>query len=172
MLHGGGSRDTPVHQSPLPFRIRTFRLSGAVVPSYNSGPNRLKHAHMKRIRRSISNEKSALSWMTPRRYENWFVCLYLWPDASTTSGGARDVWPGVRSNIVSVFLSNTVRSAASKTVTMTVIILATPPAGLETITVSYNRTAAQSGTMHRMRYHMNGHARHVSYMLFCCNSAA
>ena len=39
------------------FRIRTFRLSGAVVLSYNSGPNRLKHAHMRRFRRSISNER-------------------------------------------------------------------------------------------------------------------
>ena len=52
------------------------------------------------------------------------------------SGGARDVWPGIRSNIVSVFLSDTVRPAASKTVTMTVIILASPPADLETIPAS------------------------------------
>ena len=91
VLHGGGSQHTPVHQSPLPFRIRTFRLSGAVVPSYNFGPNRLKHAHMKRIGRSISNKRLALSWMTPRRYKNWFACLYLWLAASMTSGGDRDV---------------------------------------------------------------------------------
>ena len=53
-----------------------------------------------------------------------------------TSGGARDVWPGVRSNIVSVFLSDTVRPAASKTATMTVNILANPSADLETIPAS------------------------------------
>ena len=74
--------------------------------------------------------------MTPPRFENWFVYLYLWPAASMTSGGTRDVWPGVRSKIVSVFLSDTVRPAASKTVTMTVIILASPSADLETIPVS------------------------------------
>ena len=39
------------------FRIRTFRLSGAVVLSYYSGPNSLKHAHMRRFRRLISNER-------------------------------------------------------------------------------------------------------------------
>ena len=50
---------------------------------------------------------------------NRLVCLYLWPAASMTTGGARDVSPGVRNNIVSVFLSNIVRPAAAKTVTMT-----------------------------------------------------
>ena len=34
----------------LPFSVRTFRLGGAVVLSYNSGPNLLKHAHMRPIR--------------------------------------------------------------------------------------------------------------------------
>ena len=131
--------------------MRTFRLSGAVILSYNSGPNRLKHAHMRRIRRSISNERSALSWMSPPWYRNWFVCLYLWPAASMTSGGARDVWPGVRSNIFSVFLSDTVRPAASKTVTMTVIILASPSADRETFPASsaYNmpHTALRTQTI-------------------------
>ena len=91
---------------------------------------------MRRICRSISNERSALSWMTPPVFNNWFVCLYLWPAASMTSGGVRDVWLGVCSNIVSVFFSDTVRPAASKTVTMTVIILASPSADLETIPAS------------------------------------
>ena len=53
-----------------------------------------------------------------------------------TSGAARDVWSSVRSNIVSVFLSDTVRPAASKTVTMTVLILASPSANFETIPAS------------------------------------
>ena len=77
MLSGEGPRH-PYSRVSLTsaFSIRTFRLSEAVVPSYNSGPNRLKHAHMRRIRRSISNEKSALSWMTPPRYKNWLVCLW------------------------------------------------------------------------------------------------
>ena len=47
------------------FNMRAFRLIGAVFLSYNSGPNRLKHAHMGRIRRSISSQRSAFSWMMP-----------------------------------------------------------------------------------------------------------
>ena len=53
------------------FSIRTFRLGGAVVLSYNSGPNRLRHARMRRIRRSISSERSASSWIMPPRYYNY-----------------------------------------------------------------------------------------------------
>ena len=91
MLSGEGPRH-PYSRVSLTsaFSIRTFRLSEAVVPSYNSGPNRLKHAHMRRIRRSISNERSAL-WMTPPRYKNRFVYLYLWSAASMTIGGTRGV---------------------------------------------------------------------------------
>ena len=44
----------------------------------------------------------------PPRYKNWVVCLYLWPAASMTSGGARVVWSGVCRTIVSVFFSDTV----------------------------------------------------------------
>lgn len=46
--------------------------------------------------------------------QNWAVCLYLWPAGSMTSGGQR---------VISCLclLSDTVRPAASKTVTMTVI---------------------------------------------------
>ena len=72
------------------FNMRTLRLTGGVLLSFNSGPNRLKHAHMRRIRRSISNERSAL-WMTPPRYKNRFVYLYLWSAASMTIGGTRGV---------------------------------------------------------------------------------
>ena len=104
--------------------MRTFRLSGEVAISYNSGPSRLRHAYLRQIRRSISSEKPALSRIMPPRYKNWVICLYLWPAASMTSGGAGDVWSGVRSSIVSVLFSDTVRPAASKTVTMAVIILA------------------------------------------------
>ena len=120
----------------MAFGIRTLRLTRADVLPYNSGPNRSKHAHTKQIRRSISNERQALSWMTLPRYKNCFVCVHLWPAASMTTGGARDVWLGFRSNIVSVFLSDTVRPAASKTSTMTVISLAIPSADLEKIPAS------------------------------------
>ena len=53
-----------------------------------------------------------------------------------TSGEARDVWPGVRKNVVSVLVSDTVRPVASKTATMTVIIFASPSADLGTIPAS------------------------------------
>ena len=75
------------------FSMRTFR-----VISYNSGPNRVNHAHVRRIRRSISSERSALSWIMPPRYSNWVACLYLWPATSMTSSGARGVWSGVRNS--------------------------------------------------------------------------
>ena len=45
-------------------------------------------------------------------------------------------WFGVRSNVVSVFVSDTVRPAALKTITLTVIILARPSADLDTIPAS------------------------------------
>ena len=48
---------------------------------------------------------------------HWIVCLYLWPAAVMTSGGVRDVW-FVTVHMVSVFFSHTVRTAASRTVTM------------------------------------------------------
>ena len=118
------------------FSTQTFRLKRAAVLSYNSDPNRLKHAHAGRICRSISNERSALPWKTRTRYIKWLVCLYLGPAAPMTSGGAMDAWPGVGSNIVSVFLSDTVPHAAAKTVTMTAIILASPFADVETISAS------------------------------------
>ena len=52
----------------------------------------------------------------------------LWPGAAMTSGEVQGAWSGVRGSMVSVFLSDTVRPAALKTVTMTVIILARPSA--------------------------------------------
>ena len=50
MLSGEGPRH-PYSRVSLTsaFSIRTFRLSEAVVPSYNSGPNRLKHAHIRPV---------------------------------------------------------------------------------------------------------------------------
>ena len=91
----GPHRESAYHirttESHPAFNMRTFRLIGAVFLSYNSGPNRLKHAHMRQIRCSNSSERSALSWIMPPRYRNWVVCLYLWPAASITSYGAVDL---------------------------------------------------------------------------------
>ena len=66
-------RSTPVLQglNTSAFNTRAFRLIGAVFLSYNSGPNRLKYAHMRRIHRSISSQRSEFSWMMPPRYKNW-----------------------------------------------------------------------------------------------------
>ena len=100
------------------FRMRICTLSRVVVTSYDFGPNRLRYVRMRRIRHSTSRKRSALSWITPPRYWKWVVYLYLWPVASMTNGGARDVCSGVCSSIVSVF-SDIVRPTASKIVKTT-----------------------------------------------------
>ena len=96
--------------------------------SYSSGPNRLRSAHMRRMRRSISTERSASWWMMPPRYKNWVACLYLRPAALIfTSGEAGYAWSPVRTSIISVFFSDTVRPPVSKTVAMTVFIFRKSP---------------------------------------------
>ena len=60
-------------------------------------------SHKTGIRRSILGQMSACSWIMSPRYKTWVVCLYLWPTASMTSGGARVAWSGVCRNIVSAF---------------------------------------------------------------------
>ena len=75
VLRAEGPHHTPVQQSLNHLGLQnTDFQSGEVVLSYNFGPKRLKHAHMRRISRPISNERSALSWMTPPRY---LVCLSI-----------------------------------------------------------------------------------------------
>ena len=63
-------RNTPVQQDSITsaFNMQAFRLIGAVFLSYNSGPNRLNHVHMRLVRRSISSQRSAFScvWMCPK----------------------------------------------------------------------------------------------------------
>ena len=68
--------------------------------------------------------------------------LHLWPAASIISDTALDVWSVVRSSIVSVINFDTVRLAAQNTVTMTVIVSASPSARVGTIpsTSAYNRS--------------------------------
>ena len=82
--------------------VRSFRLSEAVVLAYNSGLTRLTRARMRRIRQSNSSEKTALSWILPARCKTWAVCLYLWPEALTTSDGARVAWSCIRRSMVSL----------------------------------------------------------------------
>ena len=68
-----------------------------------------------------------------------------------TSGGVRDVWSGIRSIIVSVFVSDALQPAAWKTVTKTVVISANPCADIETMRAS----SAEVDTMvegHCVRY--------------------
>lgn len=52
----------------------TFIIS---LLSCNSGHNCSKHAHSRRIRRSISRERSAFLWIPPPRNRNQTVCLFL-----------------------------------------------------------------------------------------------
>lgn len=54
-----GQRHTLGRQglSHLGLQHADFRLSGAVVTSYNSGPSRFMHARMKQIRRLVSEER-------------------------------------------------------------------------------------------------------------------
>ena len=91
------------------------------------------YAHGSRTRRLSAGIISALASIRSPRYTNCVVCLYVWPAASMTSGEVQSAWSRVRSSMVSVFFSDTVRPAASKTVTMTIIILARPFADLDTI---------------------------------------
>ena len=72
----------------------------------------------------------------PPKYKSWAVCLYIRPTASMRSGGARVILSGVHKRIVSVLFSDTVRPASLETITMTVIILASPSANFETIPAS------------------------------------
>ena len=88
-----------------------------------------------------------------RRRAGLSVCIYLWPAASMASGETVVGWSRARRSIVCVFFSETVRPAASKTVTITVFMLGSPPAGFETIPASsaYNMPHTYS-----VRTHVNG----------------
>ena len=110
---------------PRPFNSRTFRGSGAASISYSYRLNHLQHTHVSRTRRLISDVMSALALTRPPRYNNCVADLHLWPAAD-----------GVRSSIISVFFSDTVRPAASKTATMLVIPLARPSTDLDSIPAS------------------------------------
>ena len=75
---------------------------------------------------------------------NWWTWWYFWPAAviSSAGRGAAGVSPGccafsgARIRRVSVFFYDTVKPNASNTSTITVIILANPAGGLDTIPAS------------------------------------
>ena len=94
-----------------------FQAKRGGRPIIQLGPHRWRHAHMIRYPSVDFEREVSVSWIMPPGYENWAVCLHLWPAASM-SGGARVVWSGVRKSTVSVLFSDTVRPTASKTVTM------------------------------------------------------
>ena len=78
---------------------------------------------------------------------------YLWPAASITSGGAGRTLLRVRGDVVSFFVSHTVRPAVSKTVTMTVIFASfsvdlhtTPASSAYSIPRTCLRTCANGST--------------------------
>ena len=119
VFHSKGPRHTHPYSrvlNHLGLQHSDFQAKRGGRPIIQPGPKRLRHTRMSRIRRSISTERSAFSWMISPRCNNWAVYLYLWPAASMTNGGARVVWSGVRRSIASAFFSDTVRPAASKTV--------------------------------------------------------
>ena len=77
-----------------------------------------------------------MSALATTRLPRYKKCLYLYPVASMTSDEAWGGWFGVRSSIVSVLFSVTVRPAGLKAVPMTAIMFAKPSADLDTMPAS------------------------------------
>ena len=123
---------------------RVLSLNGALGFSKSSVENFLKHPQANLMRRLISRVRSASSVMRPPRYTNWWTWLYFWPAAAISSAGrgGNGVSPGccafsgARTRRVSVFFSDTVKSNALNTSTITVIILASPGGDLNMIPAS------------------------------------
>ena len=77
VLRAEGPRRTPVQQSlnylciqhtEFQTKWSDRRIMQLRVESFEACPKRW-------IRHLISDERSTLSWVTPPRYENWFICL-------------------------------------------------------------------------------------------------
>ena len=127
VLLAEGPRCTPVQQS--------FHRLG------------LQQAHFDSKRRSLHIVQLALEppvacpCESDPSFDLWYnvgACLdkmglYFWPASSMTSGEVRSAWFGERNIMAPVFFSDTVRLAASNTVTATGIILARPPAAIATV---------------------------------------
>lgn len=78
---------------------------------------------------------SAIAFKGPPGYKNCVPCLYLCLAASLTSGEVKGAWSDVRSRMLSVFSSDTMRLADPKTVATSVIIYAFRWIGHNTCTV-------------------------------------
>ena len=111
--------------------MRTFSVNGAASISCSSRLNRFVACPCESNPSFDIWHNFGAGMTRPPRYKNCVACLYLWPIASMTSGEVRGAWFRVHSSMVSVFFSDTVRPAVSKTATMTVIILARPYADLD-----------------------------------------
>ena len=140
MFGAEGPRHTPgtaePHSPNADVRVRAFRISWMVVRSYISGPNRLRHAHMRRTRLSISSEKSAFLLILTPRYEMgrrllFLACCY---DAERWCEGCvvRCLWE----HCLQVLFSDTVMRDASKTVIRIVTIFPSLSSDLEAIHAS------------------------------------
>ena len=80
------------------------------------------------------------------------VFLYLCPTISMTNGEIWSVWFGVCSRMISIFLSKTVRPAASKIIIMTAIIFARTSADLNTMLAASTHNIPRTG----LRTHVSG----------------
>lgn len=130
MFRGERPRDARVQQGLSnhlsAFTARTFRLSGAVFISHVQLWTEAFEACPHATDPSVDFMPELSGFVDKRHLGVLLIalgrlsqCNALWPAAPMTCGGARDVCSGVRSCIVSVFSSDTVRPSASKTVTMT-----------------------------------------------------
>lgn len=106
--------------------MRTIGVNVASSIVNSSCLNRLCHSHASRVRRSISDARSARAKTTPPCYIKCIVRLYLRPAASMTKSEVRGAWFGVRSSSFSVSIGETVGPAASKTANTIVIIFVRP----------------------------------------------
>ena len=139
VLLAEGPRYTPVQQDLHDIGLQhmhTLRVHGAASISYSLRLNRPQHAHASWTRRLVPSIMSALASTRPPRYKTCVACLYLGPAASMASGEVWGACSGVRCSMVSVFFSDTVNPAASKTAKMELIILKRPFADLDAIPAS------------------------------------
>ena len=117
------ARGIPVRQpyiivsSTSALNIRSLSSRGALGRSYSSRVYFRKLHHALHIRRSTSTDRSEL-WLTfPPRYTKSFVWLYTWPAASTLNMAVDFGIPFAHKYMISVLVSDTVRSNATHTTT-------------------------------------------------------
>ena len=102
--------------------IRILSSRGALGRSYSSRMYFRRLHHALRMCRSTSMERLTLWLTSPPRYTNSFVWLYTWPVASTLNMAVDSGIPFVCKHMISILASDTVRSNAAHTTTITPII--------------------------------------------------